>query len=111
VLPLRAQDLPDLLEERVGAIADAALAEPSERREVAPDLRRVDVRVLGDLLRRDPLLAHLPRLRQYLEVPAQAGCDSHGEAFRHVPLPLSVVCDKASRFCLRPSRPRRENRS
>ena len=84
VLALRAQDLPDLLEQRVGAVADAALAEPSERREVAPDLRRVDVRVLGDLLRRDPLLAHLPRLRQDLEVPAQARCDSHGEAFGHV---------------------------
>src|SRR4029078_4407883 len=101
VLSLRAQDLPDLLEERIGPIADAPLAEPSECREGAPDLRRVDVRVLGDLLRRDPLLAHLPRLREHLEVPVQARRDSDRETFRRVPLPLSFVCDKALRFCLR----------
>ena len=83
VLPLGAQDLADLGEERVDRVADAALAELPEGREVAADLRRVDVRVLGDLLRRDPVLAHLPRLREHLEVPAQASGDSDRQAFRH----------------------------
>src|SRR5687768_5589522 len=110
VLPLRAEDLTDLLEERVRAIPDTTLTELPERREVAPDLRGVDVRVLRDLLRRDPLLAHLARLGQHLQVPAQAGGDSHRETFGHL-LPLSKVCDKASRFCQRLFRRRRRNRT
>ena len=71
VLALRAKDLADLGEQRVDGVADAALAELAERREVAPNLRRVDVRVLRDLLRGDAVLAHLLRLRQHLQVPAQ----------------------------------------
>ena len=105
VLTLRAQDLSDLVEERVGAVPDAALAELPERREVAADLRRVDVRVLGDLLRRDPVLAHLPRLSEHLQVPAQARCDTDGQAFGH-DIPRSCVRDKVSRFCHRLSRRR-----
>ena len=53
VLALRPEDLADLAEQRVDVVADAALAELAERRQVAADLRRVDVRVLGDLLRGD----------------------------------------------------------
>src|SRR5579884_2512181 len=73
VLPLRAQDAPDLDEQRLDRVADAALAELAEVREVAADLRRVDVRVVGDLLRGDAVLAHLLGLRQHLQVPGQAG--------------------------------------
>src|SRR6187551_2262554 len=46
VLALRAEDLADLRDEAVDVVADAPLAELPERREVAPDLRRIDVRVL-----------------------------------------------------------------
>ena len=52
--------------------ADAALPELPEGLEVTPDLGGVDVRVVGDLLRRDPLLAHLLGLRQHLQVARQA---------------------------------------
>src|SRR5215208_5678745 len=83
VLPLRAQDLADLVEQRLDVVADPALAELAETGEVAPDLRRVDVRVVGDLLRGDPLLPHLLRLRQHLEVAAEACCDADGQAVRH----------------------------
>jgi hypothetical protein len=83
VLPLGAEDLPDLGQQRVDRVADAALAEPAERREVAADLRRVDVRVLRDLLRGDPVLAHLLCLREDLQVPAQPSCDTDPETFRH----------------------------
>ena len=69
-------------EQRVDRVADAALAELAEVREVAPDLRRVDVRVVGDLLRGDALLAHLLRLRQHLQVAREAGGDADGEAVR-----------------------------
>jgi len=72
VLPLRPQDLADLAEQRVDVVTDTALAELAEGGQVAADLRRVDVRVGGDLLRGDPLLAHLLRLRQHLQVPGQA---------------------------------------
>src|SRR5262249_24481456 len=34
-----------------------------------------DVRVVGDLLRRDPVLPHLLRLRQHLQVAGKAGGD------------------------------------
>src|SRR5687767_14462565 len=50
VLALRAEDLADLRDQAVDRVADAPLAELAEGREVAPDLRRVDVRVLADLL-------------------------------------------------------------
>src|SRR5581483_478219 len=51
VLTLRPQDLPDLVEKAVDVVADPSLAELPERREIAPDLRRIDVRVVRDLLR------------------------------------------------------------
>src|SRR5205823_4870172 len=38
------QDLADLRDQRVDVVADAALAELAEPRQVAADLRRVDVR-------------------------------------------------------------------
>jgi hypothetical protein len=50
VLALCAEDLPDLVQQRVRAVADSTLAEAPECRQVAPDLGRVDVRVLRDLL-------------------------------------------------------------
>src|SRR4029453_5546441 len=71
VLALGPEDAADLPEQAVHAVADPALAELPERREIAADLRRVDVRVVGDLLRRDPVLAHLPGLSEHLEVAAQ----------------------------------------
>ena len=68
VLPAGAQDLADLRDQRVDVVADAALAELAEARQVAPDLGRVHVRVLGQLLAGDRLLAHLARLREHLQV-------------------------------------------
>jgi len=50
VLPLRPQDLADLAEQRVDVVTDTALAELAEGGQVAADLRRVDVRVGGELL-------------------------------------------------------------
>ena len=82
VLALRAQDLADLAEQRVDVVADAALAELAEAREVAADLRRVDVRVVGDLLRRDPVLAHLLRLGQDLEIAREPRRDTNGQPLR-----------------------------
>jgi hypothetical protein len=90
VLPLCPQDLADLREQRIDRIPDAALAELAETGEVTADLRRVDVRVFGDLLRRDPLLPHLARLRQHLEVPTQARCDPDPQTFRHDHLRTSL---------------------
>ena len=83
VLALRAEDLADLGEQRVDVVADPALAELAEGGQVAADLRRVDVRVVGDLLRGDALLAHLLRLRQHLEVPGEARRDTHRQTIRH----------------------------
>ena len=82
VLALRAQDLADLGEQRVDRVADTALAELAEVREIAPDLRRVDVRVVGDLLRGDALLAHLLRLREHLEVAGEPSRHADCEAIR-----------------------------
>src|SRR6187401_3435056 len=90
VLPLCPQDLADLREQRIDRIPDTALAELAETGEVTADLRRVDVRVFGDLLRRDPLLPHLARLRQHLEVPTQARCDPDPQTFRHDHLRTSL---------------------
>jgi len=90
VLPLGAEDLADLGEERVDRVSDTPLAELAEARQVAADLRRVDVRVLGDLLRRDPVLPHLARLREHLEIPAQARRDPDSQTLRHDHLPESL---------------------
>src|SRR5204863_4934633 len=76
VLPLGSQDLADLAEEALDVVAHSALPELAEGRQVAPDLRRVDVRVVRDLLRRDAVLAHLLRLGQNLQVAAETGGDS-----------------------------------
>ena len=80
----------------VDVVADAALAELAEPREVAADLRRVDVRVVGDLLRGDAVLAHLLRLRQNLEVPAQPRRDAHRQPIRHRLLLASQFVTAAS---------------
>ena len=80
VLTLCAQDLADLGEKRVDRVADAALAELAERGEVAADLRRIDVRVVGDLLRRDAVLAHLLGLAEHLEVARKPRCDTDAHA-------------------------------
>ena len=82
VLTLSAQDLADLAEKAVDRVADAALAELAEVRQVATDLRRVDVRVVRDLLRGDPLLAHLAGLGQHLEVAGEARGDSDRQPIR-----------------------------
>ncbi len=80
VLARGAQDLADLRDQRVDVVADAALAELAEARQVAADLGRVDVRVVGELLRGDRLLAHLARLGQDLEVARQPRRDAEREA-------------------------------
>src|SRR5262249_19518946 len=80
VLPLGTEDLADLAEQPVDRVADAPLAELAEIRQVAPDLRRVDVRVVGDLLRGDPVLAHLLRLRQDLQIAREARGDADTHA-------------------------------
>ena len=79
VLPLRPQDLADLAEQRVDRVADAALAELAEVREIAADLRRVDVRVVGDLLRGDALLPHLLGLGQHLQIAREPRGDTDRE--------------------------------
>src|SRR6185437_8139810 len=89
VLALGAQDLADLAEQRVDVVADPALAELAERREVTPDLRRVDVRVVGNLLRRDSVLAHLLGLGEDLEVTAEPGRHADGQPIRAHPTPLN----------------------
>jgi hypothetical protein len=79
VLTLRPEDLADLPEERVDVVADPALAELAERGQVAADLGGVDIRVVGDLLGRDPVLPHFLRLGKNLEVTAQPGGDPDAE--------------------------------
>ena len=83
-------------DQRVDVVADAALAELAEAGEVAADLGRVDVGVLGELLRGDRLPAHLARLGQHLQVAREARRDAQRE-------PLAV--DRSAR------RPRRAPRS
>ena len=63
------EDLADLRDERVDVVADAALAELAETGQVTADLGRVDVRVIGEFLRGDRLLAHLVGLREHLQIP------------------------------------------
>ena len=81
VLARGPQDLADLARPASrSVVADAALAELAEPGEVAADLGRVDVRVLGELLRGDRLLAHLAGLGQHLEVAREARRDAEREA-------------------------------
>ncbi len=82
VLAGRAQDLADLRDERLDVVADAALAELAEAGEVAADLGRVDVRVVGELLRGDRLLAHLLGLREHLQVARQPRRDAQRQPLR-----------------------------
>ena len=109
VLALRAQDLADLVQQRVDRVADAALAELAETREITPDLRGVDVRVLGDLLRGDPVLAHLPRLGQHLQVAAQPRCHSDCQPLRQLLSSLAEVTNAGDCAYLHSAR-RRRNR-
>ena len=90
VLPAGAQDLADLRDQRVDVVAHAALAELAEAGQIAADLRRVDVGVVGELLRRDRVLAHLLGLGEDLEVARQAGGDAERQA-------LAVALDQAGR--------------
>src|SRR6185295_18797166 len=59
--------------------ANPALAELPESGEVAPDLRRVDVGVVRELLRGDGVLAHLPSLGEHLEIAGQPCGDAEGK--------------------------------
>ena len=70
------QDLADLGDQRLDVVADAALAELAEAREVAADLRRVDVGVVRQFLRRDRLAAHLAGLGEDLQVAREARRDA-----------------------------------
>ena len=74
------QDLADLPDQRIDVVADAPLAELAEAGEVAADLGRVDVGVVGQLLRGDRVLAHLARLRQHLQVAREPGGYAEREA-------------------------------
>ena len=76
VLAGGAQDLADLGDQRVDVVADAPLAELAEAGQVAADLGRVDVRVVGEFLRGDRLPAHLPGLGEDLQVARQARRDA-----------------------------------
>ena len=79
VLALCPENLADLAGESVDVVTDAALPKFSEPGQVAPDLRRVDVRLLADLLRGDPLLAHLAGLGEDPEILAQPRGHPDGE--------------------------------
>ena len=59
VLTSRAQDPADLADQGVDAVAHSALAEGAEPRQIAADLRRIDVGVLADLMRGDRAAARL----------------------------------------------------
>src|SRR5215216_3790066 len=76
VLAGGAQDLADLRDQRVDVVSHPPLAELSEARQVAADLRGVHVRVVGQLLGRDRLLAHLLGLREDLEVARKTRRDA-----------------------------------
>ena len=79
VLARGAQDLADLGDQRFDVVADPALAELAEAGEVAADLGRVDVRVLGEFLRGDRVAAHLAGLGQHLQVAREASGDAERE--------------------------------
>src|SRR3954452_18329042 len=103
VLALRTEYGADLSEERIDVVADASLTEFAERRQVAADLRGVDVRVLRYLLRGDSLLAHLARLRKHLEVPREARRHSDREAICHqFPLLDSTLVTAKTVVAVRP---------
>ena len=86
--PRGAQDLADLRDQRVDVVAHPALAELAEPGQVAADLGRVDVRVVGELLRGDRLLAHLLGLGEHLQVAREAGRHAEREALGAVRLGL-----------------------
>jgi len=73
------QDLADLADQRLDVVADAALAELAKAGEVAADLGRVDVRVLGKFLRGDRFATHLAGLGQHLEIAGKPRRDAEGE--------------------------------
>ena len=75
-----AQDLADLRDERVDVVAHAALAELAEAGQIPADLRRVDVRVVRELLRGDGVLAHLLRLGEDLEIARKTRSDPERQA-------------------------------
>jgi hypothetical protein len=79
VLPRGPQDLANLRDERLDVVAHPPLAELAEARQVTPYLGGVDVRVVGEFLRGDRLLAHLPGLREHLQVARQARGDAKRE--------------------------------
>ena len=91
VLAGGAQDLADLRDQRLDVVADAALAELAEAGEVAADLGRVDVRVLGEFLRGDRLAAHLAGLGQHLQVAREARRDAEREPLAVDDQPLGRV--------------------
>ena len=81
-------------DQRLDVVADPALAELAEAGEVAADLGRVDVGVLGELLRGDRLAAHLARLGQHLQVAREARGDAEREALafdREAPRRLELL--------------------
>ena len=80
VLARGPEDLADLGDERIDVVADPALAELAEAREVAADLGRVDVRPGGEVLRGDRLPAHLAGLDQDLQVAREPGRDAERKA-------------------------------
>jgi hypothetical protein len=100
VLALRPEDPADLAEQRVDRVTDAALPELPEVGQVAADLGRVDVRVVGDLLGGDAVLTHLLRLRQDLQVARETGCDTDCQAVGRASVRLCLqhheaLCPKA----------------
>src|SRR5664279_487232 len=72
VLPGRPEDLAGLGDQGLDVVAHPPLAELAKAREVAADLRRVDVRVVGQLLGGDRLLADLAGLGEDLEVARES---------------------------------------
>src|SRR5207247_8058809 len=84
------------------AVADASLAELHEAGKITTDLRRIDVRVVGDLLRRNAVLADLAGLRQHLEVPAQTRGHADRQSLSHRSSSFDA-CNTTERFCQRPA--------
>ena len=75
-----AEDALDPVDQRADVVADAALAERAEVREVAPDLRGVDVRELAEPRRGDRRLPVLAQLDEHVEVQRQALDDAFRNA-------------------------------
>jgi hypothetical protein len=91
VLPGRAQDLADLPEQRVDVVADAALAELAEARQVAPDLGRVDLRPRRQLLGGDGLPALALGLGEDLQVAGQPRGDPERQPLDRLRASLDTV--------------------